>query len=55
MAWNPATGFYISSVKLDAPWESELESLAFPKYDEFIITEASPETYSTLHAGLIAG
>ena len=40
MAWNPATGFYISSVKLDAPWESELESLAFPKYDEFIITEA---------------
>tara|TARA_B110000211_G_scaffold405_1_gene496 strand:- start:507 stop:1178 length:672 start_codon:yes stop_codon:yes gene_type:complete len=40
MAWNPATGFYISPIKLDAPWESDLEALHFPKYDEYIITEA---------------
>ena len=40
MAWNPKSGFYISAIKLDATWESELENLQFPKYDEFIITEA---------------
>ena len=27
MAWNTSTGFYISSVILDAPWEPEVEKL----------------------------
>jgi hypothetical protein len=34
MAWDTKNGFYVSTVVLDAPWESDLEALHFPKYDK---------------------